>query len=78
MSGEHILIVVGVKLHVQTNLLQVVQALGSLRASLGVFAILGNHDHWTNAGLVTSALEANSIPVLRNAALPIERGTLVP
>ena len=49
------------------------QVLGSLRASQGVFAILGNHDHWTNAELVTSELDANSIPVLRNVALPIER-----
>ena len=49
------------------------QVLGSLRATRGVFAILGNHDHWTDAELVASALAANSIPVLRNAAAPIER-----
>ena len=49
------------------------QALGALRAPAGVYAILGNHDHWTNGGEVERALTAQSLTVLRNDAVPIER-----
>lgn len=43
------------------------EALGRLRAPLGVFAVLGNHDFWNNADEVTRALEREGIAVLRNA-----------
>jgi predicted MPP superfamily phosphohydrolase len=42
--------------------------LGRLHARLGVFAVLGNHDHWTDAERVTAALERRGIHVLTNAA----------
>ena len=48
--------------------------LGRLRAPLGVFACLGNHDHWTNAATVAAAVEAAGLRLLRNAAAPIVRG----
>lgn len=48
------------------------QVLSSLHARLGVFAILGNHDHWTDADSVADALQSQGIQVLRNAAVPIE------
>lgn len=53
-------------------------ALGKLRARLGIFAVLGNHDFKVNADEVTQALTAQSIQVLRNAhcALPARNGTL--
>lgn len=44
----------------------VAQALAPLRARLGVFAVLGNHDHRVGADTITAALEANGIAVLRN------------
>lgn len=47
--------------------------LARLQAPLGRFAILGNHDHWTNAQFVTRALEDASLPVLINRAVPLER-----
>lgn len=47
--------------------------LGALQARSGVYAILGNHDHWTNADEVERALQTQPITVLRNAAVPIER-----
>jgi uncharacterized protein len=50
------------------------QALGALQAPAGVYAVLGNHDHWTDAGEVERALAAQSLTVLRNDAVPIERG----
>jgi len=37
------------------------------------YAVLGNHDFGVGAHLVTKALEANGIPVLRNSHVPIER-----
>jgi predicted MPP superfamily phosphohydrolase len=38
--------------------------LAKLRAPLGTFAVLGNHDWWLSARRVREALEANGIPVI--------------
>ena len=43
------------------------RALGKLRARLGAFAVLGNHDFQVGAGEITRALRAQRIRVLRNA-----------
>ncbi|MCP3735056.1 metallophosphoesterase [Sphingomonas sp. RP10(2022)] len=43
--------------------------LSRLRAPLGVFAVLGNHDHWTGAGAVTRALAEAGIATLSNRAV---------
>jgi uncharacterized protein len=40
--------------------------LGQIAAPLGRFAVLGNHDHWTDAEYVTRHLEAAGIQVLTN------------
>ncbi|MEP7271368.1 MAG: metallophosphoesterase [Acidobacteriota bacterium] len=50
------------------------RALGTLRAKGGVFAVLGNHDHWTDGEMMTSALQAQGIRVLLNESLTLERG----
>jgi uncharacterized protein len=42
------------------------QALGMLRARHGVFAVLGNHDHWTDAERMTASLTRHGIRVLVN------------
>jgi predicted MPP superfamily phosphohydrolase len=52
---------------------RVASQLKSLRARLGVFATLGNHDWWYNAARVKTALEAAGIFVLENDAARIER-----
>jgi predicted MPP superfamily phosphohydrolase len=44
----------------------VAKALSKLQARLGVYAVLGNHDHRVGANEVEAALEANGITVLRN------------
>jgi uncharacterized protein len=50
-------------------------ALGSLRAPLGVHAILGNHDWWTDPRGVSKGLENVGIPVMENRAIKItQRG----
>lgn len=49
------------------------RALGHLRAKHGVYAVLGNHDHWTDGALMRSALEANGIRVLCNENLRLAK-----
>lgn len=44
------------------------RALGRLSAPLGTYAVLGNHDWWTNVDLVRAAFATNGIPVLENTA----------
>lgn len=48
--------------------------LARLRAPRGVYACLGNHDHWTDAGTVAAALEAAGVRVLRNAGALVADG----
>lgn len=50
------------------------QILSGIKARLGAFAILGNHDAYSNPALVISALRAHGIPVIKNASVPIEQG----
>jgi uncharacterized protein len=45
----------------------VARALGKLRARLGIYAVLGNHDFQVDADEVTHALRAQRIRVLRNS-----------
>jgi predicted MPP superfamily phosphohydrolase len=47
------------------------KALGGLRAPLGVHAVLGNHDWWSDAPAVRAALSDNGISVLENDAVPL-------
>jgi predicted MPP superfamily phosphohydrolase len=49
------------------------ELLAPLRAKLGVYAVLGNHDAYTDPGYVAEALTARKIKVLQNEALPLER-----
>lgn len=53
-------------------------ALARLDARQGVFAILGNHDIWTNVTVITEALTAVGLPPLVNqgVGLPVGRETL--
>ena len=52
-----------------------VAPLAKLRARDGVLAVLGNHDHWTDAAAVRTALAAAGIEVLSNQVAA--RGPLV-
>lgn len=44
----------------------VAEVLGELRSEFGTFACLGNHDHWTDAELVTDSFRQNGITMLIN------------
>jgi len=48
------------------------EILGRLRAHHGVFAVLGNHDHWTDAALITDLFRAEGINVLVNQGFRFE------
>jgi predicted MPP superfamily phosphohydrolase len=50
------------------------ELLSQLKAPMGTFAVLGNHDGASDPSYVVNALQANGIPVLINRALPLERG----
>lgn len=60
------------------DIVELAPALGGLNAKLGVFAILGNHDLWTDRKIVTHYLEAAGLPVLvnRGVDLPVAGGAL--
>ena len=42
------------------------EVVGKLRARHGVYAVLGNHDHWTDAQLIADLFRAEDIRVLVN------------
>jgi predicted MPP superfamily phosphohydrolase len=48
--------------------------LGSLKATHGVWACLGNHDHFVDGDAVAAALERAGVRVLRNRGEIIQRG----
>jgi predicted MPP superfamily phosphohydrolase len=50
------------------------EALASLSAPEGVWAVLGNHDHYTDPELTTRALERRHIAVLNNRNTTLRRG----
>jgi len=49
------------------------ELLGALRARHGVYAVLGNHDHWTDASLITDLFRAEGITVLVNQGMRFEK-----
>ena len=55
--------------HGTSYIAPVADILGELRAPRGVFAVLGNHDYRTDAGLITDLFRAENIKVLINQGL---------
>lgn len=49
------------------------ELLGRLRARHGIYAVLGNHDHWTDAALITDLFRAEGITVLVNQGMRFEK-----
>ncbi len=45
------------------------ELLGRLKARHGIYAVLGNHDHWTDAALITDLFRAEGITVLINQGM---------
>jgi hypothetical protein len=53
----------------------VLEELGKLKAPMGRFAVLGNHDHWDGYKESVEGLEAAGIPLLRNSGTWLEKGS---
>jgi len=49
------------------------EMMGRLKAKYGVYAVLGNHDHWTDAALITDLFRAEGITVLINEGMHFEK-----
>ena len=52
--------------HESAYIAPMAEVLGKLESEFGTFACLGNHDHWTNAEMVTDKLREENIKVLIN------------
>ena len=50
---------------------EIAAVLGGLKARLGVYAVLGNHDWWHDGAKFTAALRKHGITVLENDAVPL-------
>lgn len=48
---------------------EIAASLTTLKAPLGVYAVLGNHDHWRDGPAMKRAVTAAGIPVLANQAV---------
>ena len=59
---------------VQRHVEECACGLAGLRAPLGVFAVLGNHDYWGNPDLVMRAFQEVGIPTLVNRACRVPVG----
>src|SRR6185503_18282050 len=46
--------------------------IGRLKAKFGVYAVLGNHDHWTDAALITDLFRAEGVTMLVNEGLRLD------
>ena len=55
---------------------EIASVLAGLRAPLGVYVALGNHDWWHNGAKFSAAFKRKGIHVLENDAVPLERTDL--
>jgi uncharacterized protein len=53
--------------HNANNAKPCAQMLSRIRTRKGLYAVLGNHDHWTNAGMVSKAIKSQGIVLLDNS-----------
>jgi len=60
--------------HEREYIAPVAEALGRLKARYGTYACLGNHDHWTDADLVTELFTAQGIKMLVNEGVRVSLG----
>lgn len=56
------------------SIFELAPILAEINARYGTFSILGNHDYWTDAGIVQEGLGQAGIPVLINEGIHIEVG----
>jgi len=54
--------------------LDLIDNLNHIRAPDGVWAVMGNHDYWTDEGIIRQVLRESGIRELSNAAHTLQRG----
>lgn len=74
LAGDYVAHVIG---HHEISTETIAADLKPLHAPLGVYAVLGNHDHWSGAPRIASALRHAGIVVLENQSTKIRRGLSV-
>ena len=60
--------------HPQAYHKEISSALANLSSRYAKLAVLGNHDHWTNANIVRDTLKEAGVTELNNCAMHIQRG----
>lgn len=60
--------------HEREYIAPVAEVLGRLKSRFGTYACLGNHDHWTDAELVTHLFRGEGISMLVNEGFRFEAG----
>ncbi|MFN3690063.1 MAG: metallophosphoesterase, partial [Fimbriimonadales bacterium] len=68
------ILLVGDYVHTHRGLPYLPRALQGVQAPLGVYAVLGNHDHWSGTESVVRALQASGVRVLREENLTVRKG----
>jgi hypothetical protein len=72
-------VIYGTAAGAQSLMADAARCMGKARARYGVFASLGNHDHWHDGDGCARAIAEAGVPVLRNESAMIEvKGTTVP
>jgi len=60
--------------HEVEPIFELMPTLMHLNAKHGVYAGLGNHDHWTDVKMVTQAIQEAGMPLLVNQGMPLSVG----
>jgi predicted MPP superfamily phosphohydrolase len=68
------ILLVGDYVHTHHGIPYLKQALQGVHAPLGVYAVLGNHDHWSGKDAVVRALQESGVRVLREENLTLRKG----
>lgn len=63
--------------NIQPLLPELIETLSHLRSKDGVFAILGNHDHWTDPAAIRAVIRRSTAVDLSNSAYSIQRDNAV-
>ncbi len=69
-----VILLVGDYVHSRHGLPYLTRALAGVRAPLGVYAVLGNHDHWAGRDAVTRALQDSGVVVLCEESRTVRKG----